>query len=681
MQTIQALREKVSSFEEKCAQLEKTASSGRPHMPLNKGKLVTEGCPKTDRRKIRAAGSSVVEALENVLESYGLNICQLLVADIKGLIHNITVGENGQIHVKRNIKRGFSGGCEPKYDALTSSDQRCVRNVAALLDNHYVSNVFWEQLSAELPNLPTLWIINSYRQKLDKLVRIFRTPGQSAGAQVSFEEELQSAVQECASCKGLTLEDIAKEPLLVKVEGDGCVVNRHKTWTMLSFVIIQSGRNLQSHRLHRLLAIAEIPETYFSIRESFGRLIRDINAVASRGSVRVGDHEIPVRICIGSDMKFLLLVQGLMSASSKFPCPFCRADPKKRVESGARSTEFSTPPLLRTAKNMREDCLNEANGMKNVPLFNVDPVFVIPDVMHMGIRIMYRLIDGLLVDVEDHDNRAKVRNPKAPSSTLKSIINEINNCGLKFEVWQDERKGMTFTSLTGGEIKRLLKLLPDKLPGHLPVRTEAKTVLLWKLFGEVLEQLEHNVDGRSIQNKASEFFETFLELGKECKGYGPERVTPYMHILAHHASSKHETLKCLGWFSSQGIEKKNDVLKHLHHSKTNKWNAAQDALKLAKRLEAADYVRISRAYRKLDAKYWSEGLIQEMRTKRRRCANEDSETEVPLSIENMDGAELRTELRVLGVCISTKSVVQLREKLINLKHKRGKPTDSANAVL
>lgn len=373
---------------------------------------------------------------------------------------------------------------------------------------------------------------------------------------MSFQEELQAAVQEYASCKGLTVQEVGEEPLLVKVEGDGCVVNRHKTWTTLSFVIIQSGRNLQSHRLHCLLAVAEIQESYFSIRESFGRLIRDINAVAERGSVHVGDHEIPVRICIGSDMKFLLNVQGLMSAFSKFLCPFCRADPKNRVESGAESTEFNSPPLLRTAKNMREDCLNEANGMKNVPLFNVEPIFIIPDVMHMGIRIMNRLINGLLVDVEDHDNRSKVPNPKASSSAPKNIIDEINNSGVKFEVWQDERKGMRFTSLTGGEMKRLLKLLPDKLPGHLPVRTEEKTVVLWKLFDEVLEHLEHNVDECSIQNKVCEFFDTFLELGKECKGYGRERVTPYMHILVHHASSKHETFKCLGWFSSQGIEKK-----------------------------------------------------------------------------------------------------------------------------
>ncbi|KAH7972387.1 hypothetical protein HPB52_011591 [Rhipicephalus sanguineus] len=95
---------------------------------------------------------------------------------------------------------------------------------------------------------------------------------------------------------------------------------------------------------------------------------------------------------------------------------------------------------------------------------------------------MNRLIDGLLVDVEDHDNRSKVRNPKAPSSALKNIIDEINNCGVKFEVWQDERKGMSFTSLTGGEMKRLLKLLPDNCLAIYPF--EQKKRLLF--FGNSL---------------------------------------------------------------------------------------------------------------------------------------------------------------------------------------------------
>lgn len=55
--------------------------------------------------------------------------------------------------------------------------------------------------------------------------------------------------------------------------------------------------------------------------------------------------------------------------------------------------------------------------------------------------------------------------------------------------------------------------------------------------------------------------------------------------LSHHAPQRHVKHKCLGWFSSQAVEKKNDVIKKIHYQKSNKWDAARDALKLAKRGE------------------------------------------------------------------------------------------------
>ncbi|KAH9373357.1 hypothetical protein HPB48_018410 [Haemaphysalis longicornis] len=48
--------------------------------------------------------------------------------------------------------------------------------------------------------------------------------------------------------------------------------------------------------------------------------------------------------------------------------------------------------------------------------------------------------------------------------------------------------------------------------------------------------------------------------------------------------------------------KKNDILKHLHHSRSIKWNSAADALKLAKRLEANEHGR-------RDVDYWSRGML------------------------------------------------------------------------
>lgn len=148
-------------------------------------------------------------------------------------------------------------------------------------------------------------------------------------------------------------------------------------------------------------------------------------------------------------------------------------------------------------------------------------------------------------------------------------------------------------------------------------------------------------------------------------------MTPYMHILVCHASNKHKEFKCLGWFSSEGIEKKNDILKHLHHARSNKWNAAADALKLAKRLENSAHVTTSRAYKKHDRSYWVEGMIEESRTNRARSAPEmEREDTPPACIEDMDAVELRTELKAAGISTKVKSVPKLREMLRKEREKR-----------
>lgn len=111
--------------------------------------------------------------------------------------------ESGGISVARGVKREYRANGQVDYDYLSSPDKRSVREITFLLDNHFVSNVFGEKISSAIPNLPSLHIINSYRKKLDENTAVFKTPGEFAGAQVSFEYELEYAIAEIAINKGL----------------------------------------------------------------------------------------------------------------------------------------------------------------------------------------------------------------------------------------------------------------------------------------------------------------------------------------------------------------------------------------------------------------------------------------------------------------------------------------------
>lgn len=140
-QTISELQDIIRTFEVKCRELEKKNSDLTDNPNRSKGKRVGEGSKKTDRRKLQAVGSSITQALEIILDSYGLSACQLVVSDVKNLLHKITFQEDRVVLLKRNAKRDFSGSGKVEYDIRGSPDKRKVREMA-VMDSHFISNIF-----------------------------------------------------------------------------------------------------------------------------------------------------------------------------------------------------------------------------------------------------------------------------------------------------------------------------------------------------------------------------------------------------------------------------------------------------------------------------------------------------------------------------------------------------------
>lgn len=126
------------------------------------------------------------------------------------------------------------------------------------------------------------------------------------------------------------------------------------------------------------------------------------------------------------------------------------------------------------------------------------------------------------------------------------------------------------------------------------------------------------------------------------------------------------------WDGSQvKASRKKNILKNLHHSRFNKWDTAADALKLAKRLEINGHVRTSRTYRKLDLSHWHESVIEGSRRKRARSALDmEREDALPLCVEDMEAAELRTELKSMRISATVKSIPKLRQMMRREGEKR-----------
>lgn len=134
-------------------------------------------------------------------------------------------------------------------------------------------------------------------------------------------------------------------------------------------------------------------------------------------------------------------------------------------------------------------------------------------------------------------------------------------------------KRKLFTSLSGTDSHKLLETLPEKLNNQVTCAEIWRhlVMFLWKTLLDMLTHFERDVVGMCVMQNTRAFLSTFAQLGNtKRKGYGKDGVAPYIHIYAHHAPVKNTQFKCLGWFSSQGLEKKNDKLKTLHHARSNK---------------------------------------------------------------------------------------------------------------
>ncbi|KAH8028906.1 hypothetical protein HPB51_020072 [Rhipicephalus microplus] len=119
-----------------------------------------------------------------------------------------------------------------------------------------------------------------------------------------------------------------------------------------------------------------------------------------------------------------------------------------------------------------------------LPYLTALECFPMPDVLHMRIRVVNRLIDGLLAEAEDRDNRNSVTNVSAKGVHVGAIVDVINSCSVKFEVWMEEKRGLPDVPDYQSQQSRsricthLLPELPDT-PKH--IHQAQRLVLSWTL--------------------------------------------------------------------------------------------------------------------------------------------------------------------------------------------------------
>ena len=117
----------------------------------------------------------------------------------------------------------------------------------------------------------------------------------------------------------------------------------------------------------------------------------------------------------------------------------------------------------------------------NIPLLDLEPDHVIPDELHLMLRVMDVLIQGLMDTVLAYDRhqhklsriRRSFKPPDGPM--LNNLVMSIRKCGVYFCLYPQEDGTMEWPSLLGPDKIKLLKKLPTEF-GNCQLAEIAKDV-------------------------------------------------------------------------------------------------------------------------------------------------------------------------------------------------------------
>ena len=128
-------------------------------------------------------------------------------------------------------------------------------------------------------------------------------------------------------------------------------------------------------------------------------------------------------------------------------------------------------------EEMRRHFTDSEPGYIRQKLINIDLDHIIPDELHLLLRITDRLIKNLISGAITNDNVTNI----LEGTMVKNLVQAIRSCGVTFNIFTKSRTNTEFTSLTGSDRKKLLKFLPPKIQNCQPAEYGKKLEILWEV--------------------------------------------------------------------------------------------------------------------------------------------------------------------------------------------------------
>ena len=182
-----------------------------------------------------------------------------------------------------------------------------------------------------------------------------------------------------------------------------------------------------------------------------------MNKLIDKQSISIDGKEI--RLKLGGDMTFLLMIMGMNSATADYACLWCTIFKEDRWDTSKPSDNYIKVPLKRDLQEIKRlcQCSKDNYGCINEPLLNIPLSNVIADELHLLLRITDKLLQNIIDEVLERDAIEDFNKPRGRLKEvyLAKLVKNINGLGISFSVWNKynadglESNIKEFTTLLG----------------------------------------------------------------------------------------------------------------------------------------------------------------------------------------------------------------------------------------
>ena len=436
---------------------------------------------------------------------------------------------------------------EVQYDANLGHDKALF-----LKDKYGISDKTYHELARSLPTLPKLCSIKHHANQLNAAYNIMSLPG-DIGVYQSLKERLTTRI-----IKLLDNNQLSEPVIKVKLSGDGTQIGKRIHVVNIVFSVINE-KDCRSVTGNHILAILRVEEKYESLKKALHPLICEVSRI---DAININSTSYDIVFFLGGDLKFLNVVTGLDACSATYSCLWCHCSKADRWNHNKHWSMTDPDNGARTLESIAQCAKRKSNkfNCSNPPLFDSIPLTrVIPDSLHMFLRIADQLVGHLIAKLREYDNElvSHQANHRQNIAKFEEFVQSLN---IEWRFIVDKSGKMNYRDFTGPEHWRILNSIDlDHFLACAPFKKLASLKELWRTFKSPMIEIsnlgnENHVAVSAYEKRARDWLKLF------CNIFPSKDVTPYMHILANHVVESVRLHGNISNFNQQGLEKLNDSI-------------------------------------------------------------------------------------------------------------------------